>query len=78
MQRSHLIFLASNHRIDLEKDTLRSEQSTWLKQRLVQLDQNIGVILTDNLNPLESLQARKSKDYRRILADLMGTKHLIR
>ncbi len=72
------IFLASNHRIDLEKDTLRSEQSTWLKQRLVQLDQNTGVILTDNFNPLESLQARKSEHYRRILADLMGTRHLIR
>ncbi len=30
------------------------------RPRLLNLDQNTGMILTDNLNPLESLQNRKS------------------
>lgn len=72
------IFLATNYAINLEEETLPSTHSTWLKQRLLDIDQSKGVILTDNLSQLELLQTRKSEYYRRIIVDSLGTAHFIR
>lgn len=72
------IFLASNHAINIEQDTLEQTQIHWLKQRQVTLNQSMGTLLTDNLNPLEQLQIRKSEQYRRLVVDSMGLSHFIR
>ncbi|HBV22043.1 MAG TPA: SAM-dependent methyltransferase [Nitrosomonas sp.] len=72
------IFIASDHPINPEADTFSPAQRIWLKQRRVNLDQNYGVILTDNLNPLESLQTRKSEYYRWMIVDSIGLNHFVR
>lgn len=72
------IFLATNHAINLEAATLGYEQSNWLKQRRLEIDPAQGVLLTDNLNPLEQLQIRKSEYYRHLIVDAMGVNHFIR
>lgn len=72
------IFLASNHAISIEQSALNFSQRNWLKQRLLTIDQSKGVLLTDNLNPLEQLQIRKSEHYRRMIVDTMGLDHFIR
>lgn len=72
------IFLASNHLINIEQEALGQAQSNWLKQRQVTLNQSMGTLLTDNLNPLEQLQIKKSEQYRRLVVDSMGLSHFIR
>mgnify|MGYP000144414245 FL=1 len=72
------IFLASNHAISIEQETLGYEQSHWLKLRQITLNQSMGTLLTDNLNPLEHLQIRKSEAYRRLVVDSMGLSHFVR
>jgi len=72
------IFLAANQAINLDSGTLRHSQRDWLKQRLLNIDQTHGFLLTDNLNPLEKLQTRKSEHYRRVIVDSMGMDHFIR
>ena len=53
-------------------------QSDWLVKRRIAIDPGLGVILTDNLNPLEMLQIRKSEQYRRLIVELLGIDHFIR
>ncbi len=81
------IFLATNFPITIEPgdpdktadmNRLSNEQSHWLKQRVVHLDRHRGVILTDNLNPLESMQTRKSEQYRVMMTDTIGLNYFIR
>jgi spermidine synthase len=72
------IFLATNHAINIEEETLPNTHRVWLKQRFLDIDPSQGVILTDNLSPLERLQTRKSEYYRRIIVDSLGTSHFIR
>ncbi len=72
------IFLASSHPIDLGSPTLDAGQAAWLKNRIISLDETQGVILTDDFNPLERLQAGKAEHYRRILVDWFGTDLLVR
>ena len=72
------IFLATNHAIDLEAESLPNVHRSWLKHRLLDVDPSQGVILTDNLSQLELLQTRKSEHYRRIIVDSLGSNHFIR
>lgn len=72
------IFLATNHPLNLEDESLPSTHRTWLKQRHLTIDQSRGVVLTDNLSQLERLQIRKSEYYRRMIVDSIGTRHFIR
>lgn len=72
------IFLATNHAIDLNHDSLPFSTRIWLKQRLLDIDATPGTILTDNHSNLELLQIRKSEHYRRMIVDSIGTHHFIR
>ncbi len=72
------VFIASNRSVNLEASHLSARQRVWLKQRLINLDQSKGIILTDNLNPLESLQTRKSEYYRLMMVELIGLNQFIR
>ncbi len=72
------IFLAANRALDLHAKTLLPEQVDWLQKRLISVDQSRGVILTDNLNPLEHLQTAKAEHYRRFVVDWLGPDLLVR
>ncbi len=72
------IFLASSQSIDLASPSLAAEQADWLSKRKFTVDARNGIVLTDNFNPLEHLQTRKSEHYRHVLVDWFGNDLLIR
>jgi spermidine synthase len=72
------IFLAGNEPVDLASPSLSIEQAGWLKQRKFSIDASDGLVLTDNLNPLEHLQTRKSEHYRNVLVEWFGDELLVR
>ena len=72
------IFLASKLAIDTSAPTLNAEQADWLNKRKFVIDTSNGLILTDNLNPLEHLQTRKSEHYRQVLVEWFGEDLLVR
>jgi spermidine synthase len=72
------IFLAGNQPLDMASPYLSIEQAEWLKQRKFNVDSTAGVVLTDNLNPLEHLQTRKSEHYRNVLVEWFGNELLVR
>lgn len=72
------IFLASSQPIDLGSPSLNTEQADWLNKRRFTVDASNGIVLTDNLNPLEHLQTRKSEHYRHVLVDWFGNGLLVR
>ena len=72
------IFLASNQPIDLKTPSFSAVQANWLHERKFTVDASDGIILTDNLNPLEHLQTRKSEHYRHVLVEWFGNDLLVR
>jgi len=73
------IFLATKKQpIDLDAKALLASQSAWLKERVFPVDNRNGVLLTDNLNPLEHLQTAKAEHYRHVIVDWFGPELLIR
>lgn len=72
------IFLASGWPLDVTAPGLSPEQSAWLRQRAFQVDQGPGTVLSDDFNPLEHLQARKSERYRQTMVEWYGKDMLIR
>ncbi|HMV13222.1 MAG TPA: fused MFS/spermidine synthase [Nitrosomonas sp.] len=72
------IFIASRQPLTIEQSLLNTQQTIWLKQRRIEIDQRKGIVLTDNFNPLEHLQGNKSEHYRRMMVDMIGTQFFIR
>ena len=72
------IFLASQQVIDINAKTLSAGEKDWLKSRLFTVNQDEGVVLTDNLNPLEHLQTAKAEHYRHFIVDWLGHDLLVR
>jgi spermidine synthase len=72
------IFLASNQPLDYTTSKLSAEQMEWLNKRKFSVNDADGLILTDNLNPLEHLQIRKSEHYRQVLVSWFGSDLLVR
>jgi spermidine synthase len=72
------IFLASDLPVDLSSPSLSAVQSDWLNRRKFKVDSSKGTVLTDNLNPLEHLQTRKSEQYRHVLVEWFGNDLLVR
>lgn len=72
------IFLAARKPLDLTSPSLLPAQAEWLNRRIFAVDRSPGRILTDNLNPLEHLQIRKSEHYRHFLVDWLGADLLVR
>jgi len=72
------IFIASQNPLHIEGGALSRTQRAWLKDRLLTVDTSRGVILTDNFNPLEALQARKSEYYRQLIIETVGTSQFVR
>lgn len=71
------IFLASSQSIDLAAPSLAPERRLWLKERLMRIDPAQGVLLTDDLNPLEHLQTAKAEEYRRFVVEWLGAELLV-
>ena len=69
------IFLAADHDIDLATSSLSRNQKQWLNNRRIEVNSDQGLILTDNYNPLEQLQIRKSEHYRQVMMEFMGNGH---
>jgi spermidine synthase len=72
------IFLASSQPLDYTSTTLSSGQMEWLNKRRFSINSENGRVLTDNLNPLEHLQIRKSEHYRQVIAGWFGSDLLVR
>jgi len=49
-----------------------------VKDRVLAIDNHDGVLLTDNLNPIEHLQTAKAEYYRHFIVDWLGPALLIR
>lgn len=72
------IFLASQEVISINSNKLLPEQIQWLAQRQFSVNRHLGMVLTDNFNPLEYLQTRKAEHYRHVLVQWFGTDLLVR
>jgi spermidine synthase len=72
------IFLAAGRPINLASKSLLPNQVSWLQNRVFTVNKTQGVLLTDNLNPLEHLQIEKSEHYRHVLVDWFGADLLVR
>ncbi len=71
------IFLAAQQLIDIASPLLLPKQTEWLKERVFPVDSQRGVVLADNLNPLEHLQTAKAEYYRHFIVDWLGPDLLI-
>ena len=72
------IFLATKQPIDISNSALQASEKAWLEQRKLPLDNSKGIVLTDNLNPLEHLQTAKSEHYRHVVVEAFGPQLLVR
>lgn len=72
------IFIATQYPLSIGDGQLSRTQQVWLNERLLTIDTSRGIILTDNLNPLEALQARKSEYYRQLIVETVGTSQFVR
>ena len=72
------IVMASDDPIDTHSFQLSSEMKAWLGERETVIDSSKGTLLTDNFNPLESLQLEKSETYRNTVVSWFGSAFLVR
>lgn len=77
-QFNDFIFLAGQHLTDTDFNQLNTQQLAWLKSREVTVNTDKGVVLNDNLNPLEHLQIAKAERYRRFIVEWLGPHLLLR
>lgn len=59
------IFLASQEPLALDRNS-RDRRVQWLLDHAYAIDERNGIVITDDFNPLESLQVRKSEEYRKV------------
>ena len=71
------IILASDQPLEAESKRLTSVMLTWLKARETAVDSAGGILITDDYNPLESLQVKKSEHYRQQVAEWLGPEVLL-
>ncbi len=72
------VMLASGQPLDLAGGHLTAEQAQWLKVREVNVNAAAGDLLTDDFNPLEHHQVRKSEQYRALVAEWLGEDLMVR
>ena len=71
------IVLASDQPFEAEPKRLTSAMVAWLKDRETGVDPSGGILITDDYNPLESLQVKKSEHYRQQVAEWLGPEVLL-
>lgn len=72
------IILASTRELGLDAPGLTDEMRHWLVERETSVDSSKGVLLTDDFNPIESLQVSKAETYRNMVVDWLGHDRLLR
>ena len=71
------IILASEQSLKSQGRKLTAAMIEWLKARETEIDPREGLLITDDYNPLESLQVKKSEHYRQQVADWLGAEILL-
>ena len=71
------IILASDQPLETQGRKLTAAMIQWLKERETEVDSTGGLLITDDYNPLESLQVRKSEHYRQQVAEWLGPEILL-
>jgi spermidine synthase len=64
-EMTDFIMLASNSEIDLDANS-RDQRSQWLTDHQFVLSEEGGLLITDDYNPMESMQLRKAEAYREL------------
>ncbi len=77
---SDFIFFVSDAPLELQvgNSPLLREAADWLRSREITIPGDGGVLITDDFNPLETLNLRKSAYYRKILIERVGREVLFR
>jgi len=70
------IFFSSNNPIKLDSSQSDQDLAHWLKRREMTISGDKGFVITDDYNPLESMQVAKAEYYRKMLKDRVGEKIL--
>jgi spermidine synthase len=71
------IILASDQSLEMKGRKLTASMVDWLHDRETKLEFNSGILITDDFNPLESLQVKKSEHYRQQVAEWLGPEVLL-
>jgi spermidine synthase len=71
------IVLASEQPLDMQARKLTAAMNQWLRERETEVDPTAGILITDDYNPLESLQVKKSEHYRQQVAEWLGPEILL-
>lgn len=71
------IILASDQSLKPQGRKLTAAMIEWLKARETEINPREGLLITDDYNPLESLQVKKSEHYRQQVADWLGAEILL-
>ena len=78
---SDFLFLASRQPIELQPDRVPSAEGqkalAWLVERECDLAGTEGVVISDDFNPLESMQVAKAEAYRQLLLERLGSDLLL-
>ena len=71
-------FVMIASRQPLSDAALQANERMWLQARRFDLDYSQGVLLTDDFNPLESLQLAKAERYRALVREWLGEELMLR
>lgn len=71
------IILASDRPFGSDSERLSAAMVAWLNERETKIDFKGGILITDDYNPLEYLQVKKSEHYRQQVAEWLGPEVLL-
>lgn len=67
-----LVFVASSRLLSIPWQRLDSHQRSWWSSHLFPFETTEGFIISDDYNPLDSLQTGKAEAYRTLLKERLG------
>lgn len=71
------IFLASQQALNLDANPNQERAVQWLKDHEYAMTDTDGIIITDDYNPMESMQVRKAESYRKIFMERIAPELLL-
>ena len=69
------IFYASDSPLELKPTPANRRVEAWLKDREINVPKQDTFIITDDFNPLESMQIAKAERYRELLVERVGQRY---
>jgi len=73
-----VVFLVSDYPIHLQPDKTTKYQQQQLAIKEIRVAPDQAFVITDDYNPLDSLQVAKAEQYRELLMDRMGAEIMLR